>query len=497
MRNHTLRIDADGASIRPIMSLGMGVGMKSFVILGVVLSVATAGIMPALGDEAGAVALQKTLRSYFGDMVSVRAKGDGYATVFDIASLFAGGNAPVRMTPLNVYFAPTPDGRWTVQYSGDVSLRMDVPNGPAMSYEMKGYSGKFVFDPALKAFVSGTGHMQSMISDSLSRSPTGGVKHTVRQVKDVDGEFTGGPGADGGVDGVATTVDGGWKMRIESSGIGADVTWKQAKSRLSIKGGMNGPILDLWAYSVAHLRSGASDADPGEVNKLLTAALPVFGSVDLSGEADGMKAAFNGGSATLDNLKVEAHTTGLVKAGAAGIKLSVDGLSIHSGAVSDWLRDAIPTDMELDADVSGVDGADGVRKFLELAPFGRSTPLDDDESQAVRDVMLPDGGVRLRMRENRLKSRDYEILIEGDVDLANGSVVGSALCKASGVDATYDALSKAAAAGDPMAQQAAIELALLKGLGDRDAHGLYNWVVKFSPDGILVNGKPMGRLPIK
>ncbi|MEJ1159257.1 hypothetical protein [Prosthecomicrobium sp. N25] len=248
-------------------------------------------------------------------------------------------------------------------------------------------------------------------------------------------------------------------------------------------------ILDLWAFLVAHAGPRLVPAK-AELQSALSAALPLWRRLAVVGGADGFSVRSGFGEISAKHIGGGLRLGGLTRSSGLGLQLDASGLAVAGPNLPDWTKPLLPTDLALDADLTGFDLEAGARILIDGLEPESERPFPAEVADRAAGAALPANGFGLKVQPGRLKAAVYEVGWQADLTVGKDAISGRATVTAKGLDRAIAALK---AGGPGTAAQATVGLYAAKALARREPDGTDVWVFTFDAKGRpLVNGKPLG-----
>jgi hypothetical protein len=489
--------------------------MKTRTLLATILTLGTSAFAAhAAATAEEAARIKAALETYVGStegVVSVEPDGDDYAITFDLApylSLVTAEGFSAKFDPIELTATPGDDGKWDVSSSGPYSLSYGIANVMKAEVAIKELEWSGEFDEALYGFASTTYTMSGLtMKQSVEDSTTKSKSNVDYAVASVSGESESTATGDGVADMTATMKMTGLvsstKMEAPADGSAAampmlDYTVNSASLDYTteVKGMRSKGWLDLAAWFVAHPSKDLIIKDQAALKEKITAALPLWDSLDGSYTLDQTTVGTMMGEFKLAKAGVGATMNGLVKDGRLGETFSVEGLAIPPGIAPPWSVDLVPTGFMLGFDVSGVDLETPAHEIVSKMDLATPDVLPPASQAALLPMLLPNNTIALAIPPGQITAPAYTVSYEGsmNISIAGGMPTGSLTVKMTGMDEVL-AKVQAAAATDPNAQQAMGGLVAAKGFGKAEADGSLVWVINMeAPGKLTINGIDMSAM---
>ncbi len=256
------------------------------------------------------------------------------------------------------------------------------------------------------------------------------------------------------------------------------------------------PLLDLWAFLVAHPTRPELAANEATLKTLLTAALASQLSLDESVAMqklavqtphgpiafDAAKAGIGGAAAGSDS-RFEEH-------------FSASGLTLPPGLVPATFHDLVPTSFDVGFKVSGFDlTAAGAEAIADMHLAGDAPPISEDDSdEGLGQADRRRAGARSTSRPRTSSRRSSTSRSKARFVYQGAKPSGTFTVHMRNFDKTQAALKSLG----PEAEKKMVPvLAMAKGLAKTDGDGSLTWVGELGADGMMkVNGLPLGKAPL-
>ena len=465
--------------------------------------------------------------------VTVVPKGDDYAISLDVKRAVAGlGSFGITFDPwtYQATLTPMPDGTWKVVSDGGKGFRMhDGEKTLSLSSATDRFEG--IYDPKLQAFSTlkeeATGsdtdqtgpnlvqkrHTDRSVLTSSAKSAAGGAVETVGHydLTGLRGEFLSKPAPE-------PAAPGGNPAVPPPAEPGAAVGYVAPKGSLdvSIDSLRAGPILDLWAFLVAHPTRPSLAAAQDDFKGLVRAVIPVTDGLKEKGAVESLKATTPVGAVSAKSLAGGLDLSGLAGTGKAAATFSIADLAVPTEQLPPWSVDLVPTAIDLGIAVDGFHAAEGATAAIDAVDLKKDEVITPEQKDAVAHAFWPGSGT-VTLAPSRVTTRVLDLRMEGQATVG-AKPAGRVTIKGKGLDAEIAALQaqaatdredapvetstrmveldrvtrrQAQAAADPGASQVLSPLVLAKNLAKPDPDGSLVWVIEFGDGPVKVNGAPM------
>lgn len=460
-----------------------------------------AALAAATAEEAAKItaSLQAHLGSEPG-VVTVVPQGDDYLVTLNAAPYIAKLSMPgvkVAVDPFVLTVRPKGNGQWDVSQKGPYAFSWSVEGLSSVDARIADTSWTGVFDEASAAFLTSTYSIKNFTINQTMTDPGSQVVTSSATAYDGwTGTNTATPRPDGSVDSQGTiTISGvisAAKTEAAPGGSAPPINYSinNAKTEYvnTAKGVRSKAVLDLLAWFVAHPSKEQIVKDQQQLKEKVLAVLPLWESVETQATMTDTAVATMLGSFTLPSANVGVSMNGISKNGKVREAFGVTGLAIPPGIAPPWTDGLIPHTIKVDVTAEGVDLEAPVRLFVAQADLSKDPVIPAGSEPAYLAAFAPSNSMKLSLAGGEISSGSYSLTYDGafTVNFA-GMPTGSATIRMKGLD---DVMAKvqAAAATDPMAQQAMAGLVAFKGFGKADGDGLV-WAIDMNQPGkVLVNG---------
>ncbi len=483
---------------------GLGFRCSLFAML-TAATPALAGDLPSTPD--GAAKLVAVIKTYFGGAPTVTADGKAYlVSVEPTAPTTLMGSQDFKIEPFKVNFKlfAQDDGSWRMEQSDlpQISWSRNADKGiMAETLTFSGYNQVSVFDPALGALRSGQFAADKMTIHAIL--PNGKEDIELNGMKGTTSGAAAGEGA------VSTTVN----QSIDSFNFSLAAEPKPQEGKpapgpfsLSGKGGaatgnvkVDGlntkPLLDLWAFMVAHPQRADLAADEAAFKTKLAAAASGAPTVAHKFEGGAISFTTEKGGVTLDK------AAGGAGGGMLGPKsyfeehVSLSGIALSEGLAPAIYKPLIPTAVDIGVRLSGFDlNAAAQEAISDFKLAGDGPWLGKEENDRVIAKLVSAGPLIIEIPLSHVQAPSLDLTLEARAEYGfGGKPTGKATIRMRNFDAAVAALK---GLGPDAEQKLVPVLAMAKGLGKVDGDQMV-WVCEIGADRIIkVNGLPLGKAPI-
>ena len=469
---------------------------------------ALAADVPATPE--GAKKLSAVLEKYVGKpapgaqpSITVTADGGHYTLAVDLAAM----SAPMKAQGysydpaiLKIAVTEQSDGLWRYE-------RAEVPplsfhgKDVASTITLTDYKTSGIFDPALAWFktVQGSlasGHIQAKGPGVDEAFDLGAMTANGTGAAMTDGAVSGMVHEDiASIAGAFTITPGGAEPKPDAKPIKSNVHVDKALVDIALDGVKTHPLLDLWAFAVAHPTRPELAANEAAFKDLLRAALPgayklsetfAMGAISVEAPQGVFKAASGKGAIA---------TSGAGAANAFEEHFAVDGLTLPPGLAPPQFAALIPSAVDIGFKVSGYDLQAGAKEAInDMHLAGDGPVISTDDSPKVSAKFKSGGPIVVEISPSHIVAPQLDLAFEGKVSWDGAKPVGAVTVHVKNFDKTVAALK---ALGPMASPQMLGGLTMAKGLAKTEADGTLTWVGEMGADGQMkVNGLPLGKAPM-
>ncbi|HEY3720904.1 MAG TPA: hypothetical protein VGL41_12285 [Roseiarcus sp.] len=255
------------------------------------------------------------------------------------------------------------------------------------------------------------------------------------------------------------------------------------------------PLLDLWAFIVAHPTRPELAADEAAFKTLLTAALADRTAFDEEFGLQKLSVQTPEGPFTFDGAKVGVSVAAAGPASRFEQHYAATGLALPPGLVPAQYQDLVPTSFDLGFKVTGFDlTAAGTEAIADMHLAGDAPPIAKEDEDKVSAKLQSAGPVIIDIPSSHILAPQLDVSFEGQVHYLGPKSTGTITVHARNFDRTTAAALKA---GGPEGEKKLVPLvAMVKGLAKTDPDGAMTWVCEIGDDRVMkVNGLPLGKAP--
>jgi len=492
--------------------------LASCVALAALSASAFAKDLPPSPD--GAAKLQAFFAAYVGKLapVTLSPADPGYMVAFDLAALTAPfKTAGLSFDPatLKYHFVEQDDGAWRVEFANFPTMvahvHMDEHGQPidgTETFSADGVKGQALVDPAIGFWRSVAGEIQ----DLKVEVKLPGVKEAF-QLGGLKIDETSQAGGDGAVAVTMTNTAANetFNFDVDPSAIKAakpggeesagdaqpySVTAKtgQLSANVKLDGLKTRPLLDLWAFLVAHPTRPELAANEAAFKTLLAAALANPVKLDESATFEKIAAQIPQGAVTIDSGKI-GISGALAPTGAFGEHFEANGLTLPATLIPAPFVGFAPTAFAIGFRASGFDVASASTEMVaDLHLAGDGPAIAPDDAAKIRAKLIGPDGIVVDIEPSHIVAPLLDVSFEGHIVYKGGKPTGKVTVHMHNFDKTQAALKTL---GPEVEKKVAPALAMAKGLAKTDSDGALVWVGEIGADGVMkVNGLPLGKSPI-
>ncbi len=255
------------------------------------------------------------------------------------------------------------------------------------------------------------------------------------------------------------------------------------------------PLLDLWAFLVAHPTRQDLAENEAPLKALLTAALATQPSLDENVGMQTLTVQTPRGSFALDSAKVGVGGAAAGPASRFEERFAASGLSLPPGLVPAMFHDLVPTSFDVGFKLSGFDlNAAGAEAIADLHLAGDAPPISREDREKVVAKLIGAGPVLIDIAPSHVVAPQLDITFEGQIRYHGAKPSGTLTVHMRNFDKTQAALM---GLGPDAEKKMVPVLAMAKGLAKTDADGALTWVGELGADGTMkINGLPLGKAPL-
>ena len=223
------------------------------------------------------------------------------------------------------------------------------------------------------------------------------------------------------------------------------------------------PLLDLWAFIVAHPTRPELAADEAAFKTLLTAALADRTALDEEFGLQKLSVQTPKGLFTFDGAKVGVSVAAAGPASRFEQHYVATGLALPPGLVPAPYQDLVPTSFDLGFKVSGFDlTAAGTEAIADMHLAGDAPPIAAEDEAKVSAKLQSGGPVVIDIPSSHIRAPQLDVSFEGQVHYLGPKSTGTITVHARNFDQTTAAALKA---GGPEGEKKLVPLvAMVKGL---------------------------------
>jgi hypothetical protein len=491
--------------------------LASCVALAALSASAFAKDLPPSPDSAAK--LQAFFATYLGKSAPTKISpaDPGYWVAFDLAAAaapFKTDGFTVDPATAKYHVVEQDDGAWRVEFSDFPTLvaHIHTPDGGQTvdgteTIAFAGAKGEAVIDPAI-------GFWRSFASDADTVNvgvKVPGIDETV-QAGEVKTNGTGQAGADGAVSATVTQtlasvslkfdVDpkairaargGGDAPASDAQPFSVNVKTGSVTADVKLDGLKTHPLLDLWAFLVAHPSRPELAANEAAFKSLLAAALASQAKAEETASVETVAAQIPQGQITIDSAKFGVSGA-LAPTGAFGEHFEANGLTLPAGLVPAPFVGFAPTAFAIGFRASGFDVASASAEMVaDLHLAGDGPAIAPDDAAKIRAKLIGPDGVVVDIEPSHIVAPLLDVSFEGHIVYKGGKPTGEVTVHMRNFDKTQAALKTL---GLDVDKKGAMALTLAKTIAKTDSDGSLVWVGEIGADGVMkVNGRALGKAP--
>ncbi|MBV1703576.1 MAG: DUF2125 domain-containing protein [Hyphomicrobiales bacterium] len=456
-------------------------------------------------DAAGAATLAHDLSASFGaaafapgGSATVTPDGDHYTVRVDFPKALAA--LPKRDAPFTLDMPaaimdlrPLADGAWAfdLPMPGPISFKAATIS-ESVDYEGGKFTGEF--DPAtgamrhfdfvgpgakVSAVDANAGLEQHAVVGAMKQSGTG----TVNAAGGVDMKM------DADIDSYSVDAKPAPGGKMPALAAFHAATGK-AKAGVTAADLRMRPLLDLWAFAVAHFaQKDLTSTEMDDLRGKLRALGPVFGEFAEAVDLQNLQISTVAGGVGFGDIVMGFDVGGAVENSAFRFSVGAKDIQAPVLLMPGWMVDLAPTEFSMGAKVSGYDARAGWHYVVDHVDFTRPEPLTKAQQAEAAKAFLPNGTIKIDLPPGHVKSPKLDLSFDGALISSAGGAgppTGDLHLHARDFDGTIAALK---AAGPAVPPQALAGIALMKGLAKTETDGSLSWDVRLGDGGsVTVNG---------
>jgi len=395
------------------------------------------------------------------------------------------------------------DGSWRVEQSDFPPLvgHQTTPQGTVDStINLSGLKSSFILDPALGWTRSGDGHVDKL--SMLAHAP--GIQESF-DFASIVATISGQAGPDGAVKQSARETFGpiGFNLLVDPK-LAQPHSITEAKA-FPITGGVQSgsvaiyldglktkPLLDAWAYAVAH----PSPANDPNFKTLLTSLAATQPSFSENVQMKALTINAPQGKIVMDDARFDIGATAAGPASHFDQHFVASGLSLPETLAPAIFRDLVPTSFDIAYKLSGIDiNAAAVEAIAEMKSSDQGVTLSPEDKGKVFAKLFGPGPLLIDVSRSHVVAPQLDLTFEGQIQYSKGGKpTGKFTVHMRDFDKT---LAATKGLGPDAEKQLVPAFAMAKGLAKTDADGSLSWVGEMTTDGMMkVNGMPLGKAPM-
>jgi hypothetical protein len=481
--------------------------------LAALMSGAAARDLPATPE--GAEKILTFLQTYIGKpaegapaTTTISVESDDYLVSVDLAAMtVALKSAGVSYDPavLKYKVFEQDDGTWRVEQTEVPAITGHSKQGGVTtdtSIAVSGIDSVIVVDPSISWVRSGKFNVDSM----AIRGHAPGLEQAI-DLRTQQGAISTAPSADGGLSSklqqsiasatMSITVDRkAANPEANPDAKPVDISVKAGASEVAamLDGARPRPLLDLWAFLVAHPSRSELAADEPALKTLLTAVLAGQTGIGEDIGTHKLSVLTPQGEFLFDEAKFGLSVTAAGAASRFGQHYAAAGLALPPGLVPTPYLDFVPTSFDVGFNVSGFDlTAAGAEAIADLHLAGDAPPISAEDKGKVAARLLGAGPLIIDISSSHVRAPQLDLSFEGQIRYLGNKPIGKITVHARNFDRTAAALK---AFGPETERQLVPVIAMAKGLAKIEPDGVLTWVGELGEDRVMkVNGLPLGKAP--
>jgi len=254
------------------------------------------------------------------------------------------------------------------------------------------------------------------------------------------------------------------------------------------------PLLDLWAFLVAHPSRPELAANEAAFKSLIAAALASQAKAEETASVEKIAAQIPQGPITIEQAKFGASGA-LGPTGAFGEHFEAAGLTLPPDLIPEPFKGFAPTAFSIGFRASGFDVASAAAEMIaDMHLAGDGPAISPADTAKIHAKLIGPDGVVVDIEPSHVTAPLLDLTFEGRVVYKGGKPTGKLTVHMRNFDKTQAALKTL---GPEIEKKVAPMLAMAKGLAKTDGDGSLIWVGEVGPDGVMkVNGLPLGKSPM-
>jgi hypothetical protein len=467
----------------------------------------------------GAQKLQAFLATYLGKSApaTISPADPGFSVACDLAALtefFKTAGLTFDPATLKSHVVEQDDGLWRVEFANFPTMvahvHMDERGQPidgTETFSADGAKGQALIDPAIGFWRNVTGEIQNFkVEVKLS-----GVDEAF-QFGELKIDGTNQAAGDGAVTATVTQTapNAAFSFDVDPSAIktakpgdapAADaqpysvaIKTGQFAANIKLDGLKTRPLLDLWAFLVAHPSRPELAANEAAFKSLLAVVLASQAKAEETASIEKIAAQIPQGQITIDSAKLGASGA-LGPTGAFSEHFEANGLTLPATLIPAPFVGFAPTAFAIGFRASGFDvAAASTETLADLHLAGDGPAIAPDDEAKIHAKLIGPDGIVVDIEPSHIVAPLLDISFEGHIVYKGGKPTGKVTVRMHDFDKTQAALKTL---GPDVEKKVAPALAMAKGLAKTDGDGSLTWVGEIGSDGVMkVNGLPLGKAPI-
>ena len=471
-------------------------------------AIAFAGDVPATPD--GAKKLSAVLEKYVGKpaagsqpAITVTPEGGHYAMAVDLAALtapFKAAGFSYDPAVLKIELTEQDDGMWRYDRATMPPLTFHMKDG-AGSISLTDYKSSGLYDPALGWYKTiqaslASGHFEVKAPGVEEKFELGSVSANGTGAASAGGAVTSSVHEDlANIVGTFNITPGGADAKPDAKPVKATLHVDKGAVDIALDGLKTHPLLDLWAFAVAHPTRPELAANEAAFKDLLRAALPAAFKINETFAMQTIAVEAPQGVFKVANGKGAVGAAGSGADNSFEEHFAIDGLALPAGLVPPAYAALTPSAVDIGFKVSGFDLQGGANEAINDMKLAGDGPVVSPEDQPkVTAKLKGKGPLLIDIAPSHIVAPQLDIAFEGKINYSGEKPTGAVTVHMRNFDKTVAALKAIGPAASP---QMLGGLTMAKGLAKTEADGTLTWVGEMGADGqIKVNGLPLGKAPI-
>ncbi|SMO40317.1 hypothetical protein [Paracoccus laeviglucosivorans] len=436
--------------------------------------------IPALAvpaTDAGAERLTQIFQSYLGTtegVIAVTPAGDFYDMSIDPAPLVAKlpeDKLTLEMKPIAYRLQDNGDGTWNVSEEQDFSVSIKIKDVQDQTITLHSRSSG-IWDESLGTFRENKGELTNMVTETIQYQPATGslddagnwiepapdaapviVSRDSQTTESMTYENRAAAGTAGGVD-----IDGSFaarglvqNMQIYPGGdqeapIHVGFTSPAYDGAVKIDELQSKGLLALAAWFVARPSEALIKEGQNDLRAQLTSALPLWNDMAIDATMHDSTVDTPIGRFAMEEMSIDFGLSGLISDAKFGQRVGLRNLTLPEGLAPDWSLPLIPSQLDLDLQLDGLDLAAASKMLIESYDLNAEDPLGTLDAPAMQQATFPKGHITFSLKDGKITGQDYNVIASGQMNsplTPGGSPEGTARIAATGLAKIEAALAAA------------------------------------------------------